>query len=308
MEKIGRGYDGLAFRSFPQVAMINGPLREIYPNPAQKIGDSPVMIFRDHRWTLPVLYLAGQMGRLELPARLVTFDRHRDSLPPDSGRDELTRWRRNPGGLEELIRLVRDVLSPRDDDWILSGMELGLISGAVRFGTEPDGMETVTRYTDGFGVEHRVFHLERPARELSWKGAFAGSGHSGESDGPAGVLPWDPETRTVGAGRGGLLLDFDLDFFTIGWDLHVFPFSAGVYNTEFFVPCQAAGYDDLRPAAFLREIVRASGAVSIACEPAFCGGASNAGTILEDLNRFLLGSALDLSGVRVDYPAVYPDR
>lgn len=287
--------------------MIPEWLRDIYPNPAQDLNGVPAVIFRDHRWTLPVIYLAGRAGLLELPSRLVTFDRHRDSLAPGESREDLARWRRESGGLERLVRLVRDRLSPRDDDWILSGMELGLISDVVRFGTEPDGMEAVARYRDLSGGEHRVFHLERPARELSWKGALADTAHIAVREGLGDILGWDGRERKIEGKRGGLILDMDLDFFTIGWDLQVFPFPTEVYNAELFSPRQAAGYDSLRPVEFLRALLGAAGVLSVACEPAFCGGASHARTILGDVNRFILGSALKLDGVRVDYAVSYPD-
>jgi hypothetical protein len=249
--------------------------------------------------------MAGEKGFLELPVTVVVFDRHRDSLAPGESRIPLSRFR-NGGTLPELADLVARRLSPRDDDWLLSGMEAGLISDAVRFGTEPDGMEQITRYRDLRGEMHRVFHLERPSTELSYKGALADPGHPSVSEGLWEALGWNPETRSLQPRPGGLHLDIDLDFFTIAWETYTVPFPEEVYEKEFFAPCQSLYYDDYLPAAFLNSLLGASGAVSIATEPDFCGGGEKAGRILGDVNRYLFGGSLDTGALLIDYPPFYP--
>ena len=285
--------------------MIPEYLREVYPNPVQYISDTPVFVFRDHRWTLPVLHLASERGLLSLPAVVVSFDRHRDSLAPGASRHLLNRFS-SGGSLEELAELVSRRLSPRDDDWLLSGMEAGLISDAVRFGTEPDGMERITRYHDGRGVPHQVYHLERLAAELEYKGALADSDHPAVSEGLWETLAWDPRTHSVGLRRDGMLLDIDLDFFTMAWGKYTIPFLEEVYRGEFLSACQSLFSRDYRPVDFFDTLVKSSGALTIACEPDFCGGETKARKILEDMNRLLLGRGLITGGIRVDYPPDYP--
>ncbi|MHB9029688.1 MAG: hypothetical protein ACYC9O_13045 [Candidatus Latescibacterota bacterium] len=250
--------------------------------------------------------MAGEKGLLKLPVLLVVFDRHRDSLAPGESRALLNRFR-NGGSFPELADLVSLRLSPRDDDWLLSGMEAGLISDTVRFGTEPDGMEKITRYRDLRGGMHRVFHLERPSTELSYKGALADSDHPAVSEGLWETLGWNPETRSIRPRRGGMHLDIDLDFFTISWETHTLPFPEEVYEKEFLLPRQSLFFDDYLPASFLNSLLDASGAVTIASEPVFCGGREKARRILEDVNRFLLGGILDTGSVSVDYVPPYPD-
>jgi hypothetical protein len=205
----------------------------IYPNSVQRVRGTPAVVFRDHRWTLPVLWFAAEAGLLRLPARVVTFDRHRDSLVPGD-RDSLARTRvvRGDGEVVEATALR---LSARDDDWLVGGMEMGLISDAVQFRTEPDGMEGITRYVDTAGMGHRVFHLERPSVELAWKGALVDEAHPAAREGLWETLGWDPgEMRAKEA--DDLALDIDLDFFTISWETYTFPFPEEVYRGEFLDP------------------------------------------------------------------------
>ncbi len=282
-------------------------LRNIYPNPVRNVAGTPAVVFRDHRWTLPILYLAGDQGLLKLPARVATFDRHRDSLEPVEARTFPWRFR-NAGGLDELMELVTHGLSPRDDDWLLAGIEAGLISDVIRFGTDPDGMEGVVRYRDRFGFERRIFHLERPLAELSYKGALVDPGHQAAKAGLWEALGWDPSIPGMSRGRGGLILDIDLDFFTIAWELYTIPFTEEIYEGEFVTACQSSFSGTYRPVDFIRVLTEAAGIVTIACEPDFCGGKAKARKIIEDVDRILFRSELHATSIAVDYLPSYPSR
>lgn len=283
--------------------MIPEKFRDIYPNPVQYVAGTPAVVFRDHRWTVPVVRFAAEAGLIRLPARVVTFDRHRDSLVPNGSHGE-TAWRRSDGSLEDLVRIVSRKLSPRDDDWIIGGMEEGLISDVVQFRTEPDSMEKITRRNDANGIDHRIFHLERPSAELTWKGALVNAGHEAAAEGVWDVLGWDPENRSV-RGADDLLFDIDLDFFTICWETYTFPFPGEVYEGEFLAPRQSPFFEEYRPVDFIGSLIRAAGTVTIACEPDFCGGEEKARKILGDVNRHVLGGYLDTGQLAVDYSPVY---
>ncbi|MCD6308903.1 MAG: hypothetical protein J7M24_07915 [Candidatus Latescibacteria bacterium] len=281
----------------------------IYPNPVQDIFGTPAVVFRDHRWVLPVLFEAGSGGILELPATVVTFDRHRDALNPLDEGEMLKDFGSREFTLEELLILVKYHLSPRDDDWIIAGMELGLVSDVVQFGVRGGDAgedENVARHRDTRGRDHRLFHLGLPAAELSFKGALADEGHEACAAGLWNVMAWDPATRSFGKAGRGCLLDFDLDFFTFSWRRYTFPFTAEIYEGEFFLPCQSAYYDDLSPVEMVGSLVRNAGAVSVASEPQFCGGAGNASSILSDVNTRLFGGRIAVDDIAVDYPADYP--
>ena len=148
-------------------------LKDIYPNRLQRIYGKPTVVFRDHRWILPVLFLGRERELLQTPALLVSFDRHPDALKPVNCVDPLARFRGDGGTLDKLVRLVKHHLSPRDDDWIVSGMELGLISDVIQFNSNIDSeikKGVVREYCDAQGMKHLIFRLGRPVHELSYTG------------------------------------------------------------------------------------------------------------------------------------------
>jgi hypothetical protein len=284
--------------------MIPEQFENIYPNPVQDVEGTPAVVFRDHRWTLPVLRFAADKGLLRIPARVATFDRHRDSLTPLGDFHDLARFRSGKT-VAELVEAVSERLSPRDDDWIAAGMEMGLISDVVQFRTEPDGMTGITRYIDGAGTGHRIFHLERPSTELSWKGALVEEDHPLAGEGLWRAFGWNPGEMTV-AKADDLAVDIDLDFFTISWETYVIPFPEEVYTGEFFTGRQSGRHHGYPPIDFFRSLTRAARVLTIACEPDFCGGEAKTRQILTDVNRFLLGGAMNRETIRVEYPPEYP--
>lgn len=274
-------------------------LTHIYPNRVQTLYGAPAVIFRDHRWTLPVVFMAGEEGILKLPVRMVTFDRHRDSLAPLKGTELLEAFRCGKISRDTamLAELVRDHLSPRDDDWIISGMELGLLSDVIQFGSLSETQENetaVTCYRDRSGWDHSIFHLRRPAQELSYKGALSDHGHAAVKEGLWNILNWLPETGKIRADKHTLIVDIDLDFFTMPWEKYVFPFPPEVYEGEFFTPAQSPYcWSGLRPVDWMRSLVKSAGLVTVACEPDFCGSKDKAEKVLADVNFFLFESSLE---------------
>jgi hypothetical protein len=290
--------------------MIPEQIAGIYPNPIQYLYWKPVFVFRDHRWTLPILFVSGKQSIITLPVNLIMFDRHRDSLFPCNGTGPLTGFRDSDGSVEDLFHIVRNHLSPRDDDWILSGMELGLITDVVQFGVRgaDAAHETITKYTDSHNIVHRVFHLGRPCQELSFKGALADTAHELVPEGLWEVFSWNPSVPGITENGKEFILDIDLDYFTFSWDRYTFAFNDEIYEGEFFSSCQSSFYDDYIPLEFIRELIRKSVLITLVTEPAFCGGSQKAQTILENINDLFFEKELNVKSLRVDYPIDYPDE
>lgn len=190
-------------------------LKTIYPNPAQDVFGTPAVIFRDHRWTLPVIFCACEAGLLSIPVQLVTFDRHRDALTPEAVIEQLAVFRRDEGSVGELIEIVRDSLSPRDDDWIVAGMELGHIADAIQFKSDfKNGVEDdpVQKYLDAQGSIHRLFSMGRPVCELTYHGALVDNGHRAAASGLWETMGWDPSQPDRIAPERDMVCDIDCDF------------------------------------------------------------------------------------------------
>jgi len=288
---------------------IPSSVSEIYPNPVQYVYGTPAVVFRDHRWVLPVLHRAGEAGELKLPTRVITFDRHRDSLAPLDKKKLLTRRDALRLTFEQLVIIVKYHLSPRDDDWIISGMDLGLISDVVQFGSQGDtrgSNESITEYIDEQDVMHRIFHLDRPVHELTYKGALADRSHEAVAAGLWDILQWVPEEMKIRCDNGGFILDFDLDYFTFSWDRYVVPFTDEIFEGEFGQSCQSPFYKEYLPLNFLRELSRKARIITIASEPHFCGGSEKSRTILKKSNHMLFEDQLHQDEIEVDYVPQYP--
>ena len=291
--------------------MLPDYVTEIYPNPVQYLYGKPIFVFRDHRWILPILFAANAKQSLKLPAIIVTFDRHKDFLSPKNGTEKLRCFRSGGGTFDDLIHVVKNHLSPRDDDWIVSGMELGFISDVIQFSSEQESNEsfdTVSEYTDSSGTNHRLYHLGRPMQELSYKGAFADNKHKSVSQGLWDTLGWDPSLPGLVGNPPQFILDIDLDFFTFAWDMYTFPFTEEIYDGEFLCPCQSSYYEEYLPLAFIRELARKTTFLTIACEPNFCGGQGKSHKILSDINNLFLENELIIEKMKIDYTPAYPDE
>lgn len=286
--------------------MIPPELSAIYPNPVVDAFGSPAVVFRDHRWTLPVIALGAERGRIELPAAMVSFDRHRDALVPVIGLDALAEWGKSGGDAIQLAEIVGGSLSPRDDDWTIAGMEAGLLSDVARFRSEDDDMEPITLYTDSGGVTHRIFHLGTFARELSFKGALADGDHPAVKAGLWHSIGWDPRTLRAGGGRRALVLDIDLDYFTAPWGTYVIPFTPEIWMGEFQANRSSPYADEIIPAAVFARMAESAGVVTVACEPDFCGGKSGARKVFMNMDRFLFGGVFRGKKIRIEYRPVYP--
>ena len=298
-----------AINAMSQLFSIPSSVSEIYPNPLQHVYGTPAVVFRDHRWVLPVLHRAGEAGKLRLPARVITFDRHRDSLAPLDSKRLFAREDSLQLTFEQLVIIVKYHLSPRDDDWILSGMDLGLISDVVQFGSQRDtrdSNESITEYIDAHDMPHRIFYLDRPVHELTYKGALADRSHEAVAAGLWEILQWEPGEMKIRCDNGGFLLDFDLDYFTFSWDRYVMPFTDEIYEGEFGQPCQSHYYEEYLPRDFIRELSRKAGIITIASEPHFCGGPEKSRTILKKSNPILFEDQLRQDELEVDYMPQYP--
>lgn len=291
------------------MSLLPGSVNHIYQNAEADIDGTPLVIFRDHRWTLPVIAAAEEKDFLSVPATVVTFDRHRDLLEPRRGIGPLRQWKTRGGSFTEIIELVENHCSPRDDDWILSGMELGLIGDVIQFNaceTYEEEPASVVSHADSGGVKHKVFQLGRPARELSFKGSLVQKSSEGITDAIARLIGWDPSLPGISSASNGFLLDIDLDFFTIGWLNYTLPFSDEIFDGEFFKSCQSEYYEDYSPVSFFCDLVTHASVITIATEPDFCGGNEKAKAVMRSVDRLLFNGMLDSKNIRTGYSPQYP--
>jgi hypothetical protein len=217
-----------------------------------RFGTLPVFVFDAHRLALPCWW--SVLGP-SAGAVLFTLDRHFDLVPPSSALPA-----RNT--LREVDELARWELDARNVDHILAAMELGVLSDAVVLArSHPRGAFEGDAWTDSHGIEHRLFR----AASLS------------ELSEPA-------HARLAQASQ--VVLDIDLDCFT-----SLLPGSAGEVSPWTRESVRGwLGLPDRR--AFWDPLLSRVAAVTLAREPAHCGGVLASGRLFEDLAPVLFQELL----------------
>lgn len=254
----------------------------------RKIGEKPVIIYEDHRCILNVIYFALQNKLISKPPNVLYFDFHDDGLDviSDERMKQIKSFRHTPPTLEEFWNFVEFKMAPNDDDWVITGMELGLINHAVVIGAKEDqNLPTDKNYTDHTGQVHFFFGISDLWSELGERGSLCDSiikepyykavraifqfnnekyDHSFDHD--AEIYPF--------------VLDFDLDYFTYdqvgklkGWPKK--------RMADLFY--KRVGFHRMTSQEFVMQLVERSSVVTICRESDYSGGLVESGKILKRL-------------------------
>jgi len=269
-----------------------------------RVGTTPCVLHENHRWLLPIAYLAQQERLLPMPCTLVMFDLHHDALDPRC-LEQLTAWRGTPT-LQGLVSLCESHLKPLDDDWLKAGMELGLFGDAVIFGVEDaSDRDKLSIHTDGSGGLHRIDMLSLPREELACQGRLSDLARRDEFGRVWDTLCWQVRDGSFRLAEDGprILLSIDLDCFVVRWGGYTFPWPDEVYAREFGEASSHWSTLGWSGASFLRGLVGRAGLLAICREPTCTGGPQSSGLILAKLDEFLFKGELRLHRDTTDPPA-----
>jgi hypothetical protein len=208
-----------------------------------RLGRHDVLVHEDHRWVLALVADAQQRGILPRPAPVVLFDRHTDCADPR---------RPLPADctVEGILNLCQNHLSAHDDDWILAGIEMGLLADVFIF-----------------GVDDRVGDLPR---------SVGGHGVFGRWEMPGELGPVGANARRLLEDSGPILLDIDLDCFAYPYRNAVWPWTEKMFRQHFSPP---------QP--LWASLLKRARLITICREEGCCGGKAHADQILELCEQFL---------------------
>ena len=165
-----------------------------------RCGGKEVWLHEDHRWVLPMVFEAQELGWLPRPVRVVLFDRHTDAAEPKEFHADLS--------FAGVMKACERDLSPHDDDWIVAGIRMGLLADVFVF-----------------GVDDRMGNLPKAVGEFGIFGRYEMPGKLGEVGKRAKeVLEWS---------ESPILLDIDLDCFAYAYRERVMAWDDGVFASEF---------------------------------------------------------------------------
>ena len=230
-------------------------------------GPRDAFLFDPHRLALPSWAVALEGHG---PAMLVTLDRHFDLVVPADpaavpGRE---------AGLQALDAHARWVLDVRNYDHVLAAMEAGLVGDALILARAvPRGAFEGAVYTDTRGVEHRLIR----ARSVD---AVA------EDFGTPSASPEAKAAEQALARAAVVLLDVDVDCFTTPSDAdptEVLPWPRDTIRRFLLPPGSEAFWEAVLPKTV---------ALTLAREPAHCGGVMAGNRLLEEALGVLFGELL----------------
>ncbi len=102
-------------------------------------GPKPVIVYDDHRFVVPVLWLAHQHGIIDGKTSMVRFDAHYDALDvkPQVGEDF-----KKLKDFARVFAFCRDHLGPIDDDWQSFVFQTNLIQHVYLFCNRKDQLQS----------------------------------------------------------------------------------------------------------------------------------------------------------------------
>ena len=254
-------------------------------------------LHEDHRWVLPIIHYAQEKGTLSKPCTIIIFDAHHDAKAPTCI-DEIRRVRESGILLEDLICLCRDKLSCLDDDWVKTGMKLGLIGDAVIFGVEDRrNSDCLKRFKDHRGNIHRIELAGLPGGELEYQGSLSDLAQRNGLSELWSILEWQHTPKkgfTFAEDATRILLDIDLDCFVVRWKGYRFPWPDEVFEKEFLSPSECDSTKEWTGKRFFNALVSRAALVTIARESKCCGGDKKADQILSKVNHFLFDDKLTI--------------
>jgi len=258
-------------------------------------GKCECLLHKYHRWVLPIIFYKQQKNILSLPCTLVMFDAHHDTLDP-SCMGDILQIKKVGITFDELVNLCQEKLSKRNDDWVKTGMELGLIDDAVIFGVESvaDSVN-FEGFKDQQGNTHKIKLLGLPGKELECQGDLSDITRSEGLSELWKILGWQYNHQFSFAQDGRkILLDLDLDCFIVRWKGYRFPWPDEVFKKEFLVPLNYRTTSGWTGKDFLNGLVNKAALLTIAREPDFCDGDTKVTQILGKVNHFLFDDELSI--------------
>ena len=120
-----------------------------------------VVVYEDHRYILNVLKYARSIGVTKNSVNVISLDYHTDSYdnPRLFTKDKIERVIKS--NLKEFWNYVEFEHCNQDDDWVVGGMQYGLIKDIVMLFSKdnPGHLEFNQLYTDSMGQYHWPIHL-----------------------------------------------------------------------------------------------------------------------------------------------------
>ena len=255
--------------------------------------DKYVILYDDHRCLLNVLFEAEKLNMFPTTPNLISFDYHDDAVNPHISANELfARWnveRIEDVKSQDFWSFVEFDLSCIDDDWLLAGMELGLINNSVVIGADdPHNIKSMNNHFESTnGINHELYDIAHIDYSIENRGCLGDSCLKENYNNIRDIFEYNqPESYNSFSHeiRNPFVLDFDLDCFTTNCLDYTYAWPEIIFYEKYASP-------DVQN--FMRELISRSTIVTICREPACCGGIGESNKILSYLDRYFFNGQLN---------------
>lgn len=264
--------------------------------------DKYIILYDDHRSILNVLFETKKLGLFSATPNIIFFDKHDDACNPQiNAKDLFEKWgieRIEDVSSRDFWSFVEFDLSGLDDDWLLAGMELGLINHAVVIGqTENSNMRDLNNlFESSDGEVHELFDIYHLNYSLGCRGCLGDNvikepyyenvRNIFEYNQPP-YGRYDKFSKEV---TNPIVLDFDLDCFTTECENNVYAWPEAIFREKY--------YDNEEVRHFMHELINRSTIITICREPTCCGGLGESNKILGYLDHYFFDGCLDTIPIR----------
>lgn len=252
-------------------------------------GRKTIVLYDDHRWILNILYEACKLNlfRDKVP-NVIYFDYHDDGMPTHIYLDKYGVENITSIDVRSFWSMVEFDVRYLDDNWVTTGMELGLIKDVVCIGQEANNNIDIwnnNEYVDKRGIRHKGYCIRHVQEELEQGGVFERISHALGDKITAIQHIFDYSERGfLSDVRNPFILDFDLDCFSYNecgeqraWPEDQFK--------EYYYSNPDVNY-------FMCSLIDRASVITICREPKCCGGLGESNKILGYLDRYLFDGAL----------------
>ncbi len=248
--------------------------------------NSDVYIYEDHRTILNVLYVLKD--EFKTPLDIFMFDDHDDACHPSKDVLEIAqKFAINNPSFEDFWSFIEFKLSGLDDDWVIIGMELGLINNVFLFHSSRSSISFVEKYeTKHFGTKN-IYNIGDVWDELSHRGCLEDIVKIDEYGELWDDMGWNyskKDYRFHFEPKNNFIVDFDLDCFTttildklmaIPEELLIEKFKESLYPDHHYYHTSES---------FVRDLIKKSEFTTMCFENGCCGGIRESYKIFETVD------------------------
>ena len=262
-------------------------------------NDKYIVLYDDHRCLLNILFEALKIGIFEKNPNLIYFDAHDDACNPKiNKKDLLKKWQakdiKNISS-RDFWSFVEFDLSHLDDDWLLAGMELGLINNSVLIGQYDNiyDMKSKFKFKSSDGHIHELHSIEHLNQCLDSKGCLGDVVKTENYKNIRNVFEYNQYPylgRFADGIKNQFVLDFDLDCFTTECNGMLYAWPEEIFKKMY--------YDNDIVSYFMDRLISRSQFITICREPKCCGGIGESNKILGYLDKYFFNRSLGTEPIR----------